>query len=539
MFAGLVFLMWQLHYYSFRTGVAGANFAGDNPTETGMSEQSLAALGGKMASRAWQVMSIAAIVVAAAVAFALTADTLKELSGIWRELELDVEDFFAVLDYGVLAICTIVFLAMCFVKGKYEKGFLAKSEIDCINESFKQKSATEVEALLKKAEQGEEAPGETMKAVPIAKRWIGLGVRINLSLIYYGAMVMAVVFLLKNSFVVSVLAAVLAFGAFVLRNYFMRKLQDETSAVNWQAIVGASAKDMLSAGRAIVKLPFSFSDSKVPQDAKLPSIARKRNRIKYMSFVDPLGIHQFALGQVELGGIQMLFCLLIVGIPISWLWSIFDGIRFSRMSDEEFLVEYHDYCCNNGLMDKVVRLMSKVAIWVAPIAAALVLLAFACALDNRPADGGASVCANNVSQIEYAYVKAKMENKKVESVSDLYELKYLTKKFKCPNGGQYQIEDGRVVCSREEALKAKEAALEARNKEERCVCLKNMEEIESAYRLAKEEGKAVNSLSNLKATLKVLFKDDPEYKDLPDCPSGGKYKLDQYGNVTCSKHRVP
>ena len=377
MIAGFVFLMWQLHYYSFRTGVAGANFAGDNPTEVGISEQTLAAMGGKMASRAWQAISIAAILVAAALAFALTSDTLKALSEIWRELKLDFEKFFVALDFGMLAIGTIVFLAMCFLKGKYEKGLLAKSEIDCINESFKQRSAAETEALLKKAEQEEGAAGEPIKAVAAVKRLIGLGARIFLSFMYYGCMAMAVVLLLKNNYVVLVLAVALAFGAFLGRNYYKRKLENEQSAVNWQAILGASAKDMLSAGRALVALPFLFSDSKIPEGTKFPAIARKRNRIKYMSFLDPLGIHQFALGQVELGGIQVLFCILIFGIPISWLWSIFDGIRYSRMTDEEFLVQYPEYCFSKGVMDKFVRLSSKICVFLAPVGVAMIFILIA------------------------------------------------------------------------------------------------------------------------------------------------------------------
>ena len=163
-----------------------------------------------------------------------------------------------------------------------------------------------------------------------------------------------------------------------------------------------------------------------------------------------------------MGGIQILFCLLFVGIPISWLWSIFDGIRFSRMSDEEFLVEYHDYCCTNGFMDKVVRLMSKFAIWVAPIAAAMVLLVFAFALDNNtPSNGGVSVdastcgasddarvCVSNMKQIKTAWEMAAMNGKTITSVSDCIKLGYFKKEPKCPNGGVYRIDnDGKVTCS--------------------------------------------------------------------------------------------
>lgn len=550
--AGIALVTLQMYYYSYCPGVSGPNFAGDNPIETGISEESLGGQCNRIASRSWQVLSIVLIVAAAAIAFSLSSEFIQGICDVWKKLESDLlPSFFKLLDYGMLALITICCLFVCCVKRKYEKGLLAASEIDSINECFRPKSAADIGALVAKAEQGEEVTAIRQRVPGLFTRTIELGIRVCLSVFYYGFVVAAIVILLKDCFALSVMLIAMAFGGLICRYYFNWKLEKDACAIDWRAIVIASAKGLLSLGRAVVLLPFTLSDSKVSDDTKLPTIARKRLRIRNMSFIDPLGIHQLMLGQMDMCGIQVMFCVLIVGIPVSWLWSIFDGIRFSKMTDEQFLMEYSDYCFTKGIKDKFVALTSKMAVIMAPIVGALVLLAAVWALAG---DGSAecpskeSICIRNMEHIASAYLMSKTDGKNAENISDLCSMKYLNEVPKCPSGGQYRFEDGRVICSvdtakiekqrKEEASRAEKQRVTGAQKEAyRDACIKNMEEIESAYGFAKEEGKKVKSISDLNEFLREKFKDTPDYKDLPTkCPSGGKYKLDQYGHVTCSRN---
>lgn len=391
MCAGIVILIWQVHYYSYCPGVSGSNFAGTNPVEVEISDESLAGHGSRMASRSWQVMSIALVVVVSLVAFALSSQFMEEIGGVWAALDLDMSDLFKMLDYGVLGVITIGCLIVSCVGGKYKKGLLAKSEIDSINECFVAKSDAFAEEMKKKAIQA--AEDESKKRAGSAKTTfglIGLIARTVMAFIYWCTLFMTIVSLFRGNFVLAIMLIVMTLAAVACYNHFKSNVGTSLKAINWQALIRDSGKQLLHFGREVVLLPFTLSDAKSPDDTKLPAIAEKRLRVRNLSFIDPLGIHQFALGRPEMGGIQILFCLLFVGIPISWLWSIFDGIRYSKMSDEEFLVEYHDYCCANGLMDKFVRLVSKIAIGVVPIIGAVVLLFIAITLENTPANGDTS-----------------------------------------------------------------------------------------------------------------------------------------------------
>ena len=237
---------------------------------------------------------------------------------------------------------------------------------------------------------------------------IDLPIRSFLSFFYYGLLVGAVFYLFKDGLALAVMMSVMAFAAVACYNYFKSNVEKGIAAINWNALMAGTGKQLLNLGRNIgrniVLLPFSLSDHKTSESSVLPTITAKRLRIRNLSLVDPLGIHQFALGEMELGCVQILFCLLIIGIPISWLWSIFDGARFSRMSDEGFLVKYSNYCLGNGMMDKIVRLMSKISIRVAPIAGASVLLAFTCTLDNTSASGESGGAPKGTLAIKGLYI---------------------------------------------------------------------------------------------------------------------------------------
>lgn len=453
--AGFMLSLWQLYYYSYKPGVEGENFAGANPVEVPLSESSLVTAAGCVASRTWQIIAFTLVGFAAAISFAMSMAFLRVMeSAAMFDLvfKMASPEFLGIITYGLLGVLTVVFVMVVCVRGRYKEGGLGNFEIDAINECFTRKSSAAIGELVAKAEQAEGQAAVNRGASESFVRIVGLVIRACLSMFYYVLVVMAIVTMLKDSLVLSVMLIVMAFGGLICRNYFNLKLEKEGGAIDWRAIIIASGRDLLSFGRSVVLLPFTLSDSKISDGTKLPTIDRKRLRIRNMSFIDPLGIHQLMLGQMEMFGIQVLFCILFVGIPISWLWSIFDGIRFSRMTDEQFLVEYSDYCFTNGIKDKFVAVMSKIAIWVAPIAAAMALLAFAFALDNTPSNGGvsadASTCVSNMKQIKTAWEMAAMNGKTITSVSDCIKLGYIKKEPKCPNGGAYRIDnDGNVTCS--------------------------------------------------------------------------------------------
>ena len=461
---GFVLSLWQLYYYSFKSGVKGVNFAGENPVEVSLSESSLVKSSGSGASRTWQIIAFSLVGGAVAISFAMSTSFLRVIEAAAMfdlVFKMVSAGFLGVITYVLQGLAAGAFVWLVCFKGNYKKGCLGNSEIDSINECFRPKSSAAIAELAAKVEQGKEEAVANRGALASVMKIIRLGVRAYLAMLYYVILVMAVVVMLKDSLVLSVVLMALAFGGLICRNYFDWKLEKEGCAIDWRAVIIACGRNLLAFGRAVVLLPFTLSDSKVPDDTKLPTIARKRLRIRNMSFIDPLGIHQLVLGQMEMFGIQVLFCIFLVGIPISWLWSIFDGIRFSRMTDEQFLVEYSDYCFTKGIKDKFVAVMSKIAIGVAPIAAAMALLAFAFALDNTPSNGGvsadantcgrfngASACVSNMKQIKTAWEMAAMNGKTITSVSDCIKLGYFKKEPKCPNGGVYRIDnDGKVTCS--------------------------------------------------------------------------------------------
>ena len=382
LFAGIVLVMWQIHYYSYCPGVPGENFAGANPVETEITEESLAERKVKTASSLWQAMSIVLVVAATAVAFSLSSEQLQHMDKSWGVFGF-AHFFSRMIVYGMLGLCVVgCLLPWCC--GKYKKGFLAKSEIDSINECFAAKSDALVEEMKRKAiqaaeEEGKKYAGKTKSTFGL----IGLIARTVMAFIYWCTLFMTIVSLFRGNFVLAIMLIVMTLAAVACYNHFKSNVGTSLKAISWQALLRDSGKQLLHFGRGVVLLPFTLSDAKSPDDTKLHAIAEKRLRMRNLSFIDPLGIHQFALGRPEMGGIQILFCLLFVGIPISWLWSIFDGIRFSRMTDEQFLVEYSEYCFSKGIMDKFVRLMSKIVIWFGPIIGAVVLLAISFAISLK------------------------------------------------------------------------------------------------------------------------------------------------------------
>lgn len=403
LFVGIVLVMWQIHYYSYCPGVSGENFAGANPVETEITEESLADKKVKAASSLWQAMSIVLVVAATAVAFSLSSEQLQYMDKSWGE---SGQFFSRMLVYGMLGLYVVGCLLVCCVKRKYKKGFLAKSEIDAINECFMAKSDAFAEEMKKKAIHAAEEEGK--KSAGSAKTMfglIGLIVKTFVAFIYWCILFMAIVSFSRGNCALAIILIVVTLAAVVCYNYFKSNVGGSLKAIDWQALFLNSGKQLLHFGREVLRLPFSLSDAKSPDGTKLPTIAEKRLRVRNISFFDPLGMHQFALGQMELVGVQILFCILIVGIPISWLWSIFDGIRFSRMSDEEFLVEYPDYCFSKGIMDKFVRLMSKIAIGCVPIVGAAVLLFIASSIEDTATESATASSEKTKKTYETLYEK--------------------------------------------------------------------------------------------------------------------------------------
>lgn len=549
---GALLTLWQLHYYTFSPGVKGKNFAGANPVEVPITESSILASSSCVASRAWQVAAIALIIGAAIISFGIstafvrTINTLAMFDLVFKVASLGL---IGTITYVLQGGLVVVLVFMAVFKWKYKKGDLASSELASINEFFMAKSSLPIEEFKSRAMQSAEGDDRSGEHKNIIRR-LGFIFRTFTALIYWPVMLFAVVYILRCNFVETIMLLAVAWAALAYYNHFKSNEGENLGKINWMSLIAKSGKQLLFFGREVVMLPYGLSDEKFPAGTTLPMIAKKRLRMRNFAFIDPLGIHQFAMGQLEMGCIQILFCILIVGFPISWLWSIFDGIRFSRMSDEQFLAEYSDYCFSKGVMDKFVRLMSKIAVFVVPIVVLQLFLAL-----SLSSDGGAErmskekICIMNMKDIVSAYQVAKLDKKKVESISDLCRMEYLDEMPKCPNGGKYLLENGRIICTvdtakidkrraEEAAKEADRHAVEAQNASDRDACIENMRVIESAYEFARVEGKKVNDISDLNEWLREKSKDLDlsDYEDLPaKCPSGGKYKLDQYGRVTCSR----
>ncbi|MCM8732086.1 TM2 domain-containing protein [Hephaestia sp. GCM10023244] len=53
-----------------------------------------------------------------------------------------------------------------------------------------------------------------------------------------------------------------------------------------------------------------------------------------------LGVHRFYLGRNGSGVVMLVLSLTVVGLPVSWLWSMVDTIRYLVMPDDEFAARY-------------------------------------------------------------------------------------------------------------------------------------------------------------------------------------------------------
>ena len=455
-------LLGQLHYYSFKPGVKGENFAGTNPIEVPLTESSLAESGSHVASRSLQVVSFVLIGLASAISFAL-ANAFVRLVRVPSRFDLAsafVSDFLPYLVYGIQAVAVVAFVFIVCFKGRYKTGDLASSEITSINACFKPRFTEVTDELRNQVAEAEESERRKRKgAIGMFLGMIALAYNLLISPFYYVLVIATVIVVIKSSPIFAVILLGMAFAGAACCNYFRSVVSEESGPSGWIAIITAPVRQLLSFVRGVALWPFS-GESK-----KLSKIARKRYRMRNVAFIDPLGLHQLALGQIEMCGVQLLFCFLIVGIPISWAWSIFDGIRFARMSDDDFLMQYSDYCLSKGVMDKLLGLMNKLSKTVVPVVACVTLMALAMTFGDSGADTSASdsdqdmelsqsaaECVQNMKAIQAALEKAKKAGEEVGCVSDLIDLKYLKEEPQCPSEGEYLIDrNGHVTCSSGEA----------------------------------------------------------------------------------------
>ncbi|WP_404339273.1 TM2 domain-containing protein [Sphingomonas sp. MMS12-HWE2-04] len=69
------------------------------------------------------------------------------------------------------------------------------------------------------------------------------------------------------------------------------------------------------------------------------------DRNKYVAallafFFGVLGIHRFYLGRNGSGVVMLVLTITVVGMLVTWLWSMIDMVRYLAMSDREFAHRY-------------------------------------------------------------------------------------------------------------------------------------------------------------------------------------------------------
>lgn len=378
---GFVFLVCQVYHYSFVAGVKGENFAGPNPIETPLTESYLVARSSQLGSRFWHILSFVLIGFAAVISFALSHTVCQWIYKF--SLFAEMREIMGVLTfsiYGVQLFIAVLLVLFACVKSRVTEGDLCTLELDSINSCFKPKVAEVTDDLLRQASLpvDEEKTSSSYGAGSI----LGLIVRLHgvvFRITFYLAAVQLPLFgglvvfaLIVHKPIIGGAIIALCLAAIFGLNYI--RFKDEGGDVNHgfkkarEAMFDQLRSCGLSAGVAIVayekwalrKLwecfsPASFAtkanDSTAMPSGSIPSVKKKRERMMTLSFVDPVGIHQLIMRQREMGGIQVLVCLTFFGILVSWLWSILDGIRFARMSDEAFLLAYPDYCVSHGFKD--------------------------------------------------------------------------------------------------------------------------------------------------------------------------------------------
>lgn len=368
--AGGVLTICQMYYYSTRAGIKGDNFAGANPIEVPMNETSLIEQGGKTSSALWHLLSVILFVIVAMLSLALSYSFLKALETsstfiiVLKTIHLGG---LACLLYVPQTLMLVVAAVVVLFPSRWKKGLLSKEEIDRINACLLPRYATITDELRARAERDDENPPIAKKIGFLAKLALR-AFKIFMSPCYYTILIMGVVMMFNNSPIFILSLPVIAFVIFAASLYLHQKLTGNSESMSFTALLGNAVRREISLLRAICLWPFLKSEKKLPQ------VTKRRIWMRNVAFVDPLGLRYLVLGNYQMCGILSMFCILIAGIPVAWLWSIMDGLRYANMTDDEFLKTYPDYCTNRGKLDGALATISKVSQFIFAMAIFVIIV---------------------------------------------------------------------------------------------------------------------------------------------------------------------
>lgn len=384
---GLILFVGQMHQYSVAPGINGENFAGANPVEIPLTASSLQRQGSHLSSRLWCIISLSLVVLATVISFALSHSFLtwmKTSSPVLLKREsLDMEGVVPFFVYGMQWLAVAAAVAFVVLKSRLKDGDVSDSELASINACFKPKFSEVTDDLRNQVAQAEVEDKKRKGFLGIILAMVLAVFKIFVVMfypMYYMTLIVDVWAVVHFNLVFAMLLPFLAGGIVVGCNYFKARVQDNSKAVNWEKILMDSVGQVVSFLRTVILLPFLKADSSVP------ILTRKRRMVRDASLIDPLGIRCFALGDREMGGLQVVCSILILGLPISWLWSVFDSVRFARMSDDEFLLAYPDFCRTNGWGSRFLATMSKASTLLTPLVVGFVLVALAIAFSSDGSD---------------------------------------------------------------------------------------------------------------------------------------------------------
>lgn len=359
----LVLLVGQIHYYSVSSGVKGDNFAGTNPIETPLTEELLSAQGSQVASQLWRVLSLVLMLCAIVISLALSNGFIRALSAMSMldpVLKLVSPSAIGIITYSIQGLLIVVALFFVCAKSRLKPGSLSEAELQLINACFKPRY-TEIPDTLRnqvaqiEEKESKEGPGWFISL--IGKVWFAL--KIFCSPMYYVFMYFTFYYGGRNLVFLVTIFVLLPAAAFAYFYFAALLEKGKSGTIDGKVVCSRSVSLVLRVVRAVALWPFIKSGRGTGEKVSL--VAEQRAKVRNVALIDPLGLHNFVMGQYEIGTIQLLFCLTFVGIPIGWLWSVFDSIRFSRMSDDEFLKEYPDFCVSRGIVDKVMSLLSRIS----------------------------------------------------------------------------------------------------------------------------------------------------------------------------------
>lgn len=372
----------QMYYYSTRAGVKGDNFAGVNPIEVPMTEASMVAHGEKTSSRIWHLFSVILIAIAVLLSLAMSYSFLKAIetgSAFIIVLKTIHLGGLACLLYGLQALMLVTAAVAVFAGARAKKGDFNKEDFDRINACLQPRYADVTNELRARAERDDETPSIAKKMGFLAKLALR-AFKIFMSPCYYAILIIGVVMMFNNSPIfISSLPAV-AFVIFATGLYIHQKLTGNGEQMSFATLLGNAVRKEISLLRVICLWPFLKSEKNLPQ------VTKRRIWMRNVAFVDPMGLRYLVLGNLEMCGILSMFCILIAGIPVAWLWSIMDGLRYANMTDDEFLKTYPDYCTNRGKLDGALATISKVSQFIFAMAIFVIIVTISNSNSNVPKD---------------------------------------------------------------------------------------------------------------------------------------------------------